>query len=911
MTNVIAIAARLYHNLALCGDGRVVAWGSITDGSKLVPATVPAGLSNLVAVSAGNYHALGLRQDGTVAAWGYDSSLGATNIPVGLSNVVAIAAGAYHSLALVSTNVLSLPNRLPDLAIHAGGTLQLQVAPVVSGIPSFQWRLNGTNLPGATNAFLRVPNMQPALAGEYSVIISNSAGATLSDEAQISVIPLWLVEHPRSQIQYVGGTARFSVQALGEGLSFQWRCNGHEIAGATQSALTLTDLQAAQSGWYSAVISNRLGSATSAEARLEVVQVAAWGDNSYGQTDLHPSLTNVAALKAGGYHNLALRQDGTVFAWGQDDGGSTNVPPGLSNIVAIAAGGFHNLALRADGTVAAWGYNLFGGTSVPASLTNGVAIAAGGYSSLVLRADGTVVGWGGIWGPPQPPAGLSNVVDIACSWNHALALRADGTVVGWGDNSFGQTSVPAWLIDAVAIAAGSEFSLALRADGTVVGWGRHFEGQTNVPVTLAQVQGIAAGGTHSLARRADGTLVSWGTTNYPHVPPVDLPPILATACGGSHSLALIGSGPPRLLSGLPQRTVRIHSTAYFRMEATGEWPLQYQWRCNGTNLPGATNAWLALRDVGLPQAGLYSIVVSNALGAVTSPEARLNVAPFFITTDLTNQVRSAGSTVSLSVGVEGSGPIYYQWRFNGADIAGATGATLVLENAQPEQAGSYSVLVSNAFGTLTSRSMQLDLPWVATWGRYSEGSYALPSGLTNLVAIAEGASHTLALRPDGTVLAWGYYNFGQTNIPAGLAGVAAISAGTYFSVALRSNGTVAAWGRSDLGSLNVPPGLNDLIAIAAGGQHTLALRSNGTVAAWGYNHNGQTIVPAGLTNVVAVDAGSDHSLALRADGTVVGWGSYGTGGAAVPAGLTNVAAIAGGAYFSLALRADGTVAAWG
>jgi alpha-tubulin suppressor-like RCC1 family protein len=910
LTNVIAIAARIYQNLALRSDGSALAWGTTISSWTNVPATVPASVSNLVAISAGNYHAVGLRADGTVAVWGDDSE-GETNIPTGLSNVVMVAGGGWHSLALASTNLLYLPSRLPDLAIHAGGTLHLQVSPVASGIPKYQWQCRGTNLPAATNSYLIIPNMQPALAGLYSVTISNASGNVIRDEAQVSVIPFWIIEQPQSQLVFAGGTTTFSSRVLGEGLSYQWRFNGSDIAGATRSALVLTNLHLVQSGLYSVLVTNRLGSETSAEARLDVLHVAAWGDNSYGQTNLHPSLTNIASLKAGVYHNLALRQDGTVFAWGYNDFGTTNVPPGVSNIVAIAAGGDHNLVLHSNGTVTAWGNGTYGQTDVPAGLTNVVAIAAGGYSSIALRADGRVVAWGGLNGQPEVPVGLSNVVEVSCDWNNCLALRADGKVVGWGNNFYGQLTVPAWLTNAVAISAGGGSSVILRADGTVIAWGENSAGQTDVPPSLANVMAISAGDTHTLARRWDGTLAAWGSTNYNHAPPGDLPPVVDAACGANHTLALDGSGPPRLICGLPHRTVPARATAYFRVSATGEWPLHYQWRCNGTNLPGATNTWLSIANAQPQHAGLYSVVVSNALGVATSSGAQLSVAPFFVTADLTNQVCYAGGVVTMSVMVEGSGPFRYQWRLNGLPLVGATNAALVLDNAQPEQAGAYSVDVSNDWGKVTSQTMQLDLPWVTLWGRYSEGDYTFPRGLTNIIAIAEGFTHTLSLRPDGTVLAWGYSPYGQTNVPAGLSGIAAISAGTYFSVALRSNGTVTAWGRSDLGALNVPQGLTGVVAISAGGDHTLALRSNGTVTAWGYNYDGQIDVPAGLSNVVAVAGGGAHSLALRADGTVVGWGGNMYGQKVVPAGLSNVVAISAGYYHSLALRADGTVVAWG
>src|SRR5215211_1704521 len=96
----------------------------------------------------------------------------------------------------------------------------------------------------------------------------------------------------------------------------------------------------------------------------------AWGYNGFGQTDVPSGLTDVVAVEAGFYHNLAIRSDGTVVAWGDNGFGQTDVPSGLTNVVDVAAAGYHNLALKSDGTVVAWGYNGQGQLDVPSGLTD-------------------------------------------------------------------------------------------------------------------------------------------------------------------------------------------------------------------------------------------------------------------------------------------------------------------------------------------------------------------------------------------------------------------------------------------------------------------------------------------------------------------------------------------------------------
>jgi len=133
--------------------------------------------------------------------------------------------------------------------------------------------------------------------------------------------------------------------------------------------------------------------------------------------------------------------------------------------------------------------------------------------------------------------------------------------------------------------------------------------------------------------------------------------------------------------------------------------------------------------------------------------------------------------------------------------------------------------------------------------------------LTDVVAIAAGYSHSLALKRDGTVVRWGNDFFGKGNVPLGLTNVVAIAAGDSHSLALKHDGTVVGWGENNFGQRDVPPGLTDVVAIAAGYRYSLALQRNGTVVPWGDLSFRQKEVPTGLTNVTTIAAGDNHSLA--------------------------------------------------
>ena len=135
--------------------------------------------------------------------------------------------------------------------------------------------------------------------------------------------------------------------------------------------------------------------------------------------------TRYQAIAAGGYHNLALKSDGTVVVWGRNDSGQGTVPANLTGVIAIAAGDSDSLALKADGTVVAWGDNTYGQSTVPANLTGALAIAAGERHSLALKSDGTVIAWGdNFYGESTVPTNLTGVNAIAAGYYHSLALVA-------------------------------------------------------------------------------------------------------------------------------------------------------------------------------------------------------------------------------------------------------------------------------------------------------------------------------------------------------------------------------------------------------------------------------------------------------------------------------------------------------
>jgi alpha-tubulin suppressor-like RCC1 family protein len=527
---------------------------------------------------------------------------GATSVSLLRTNVTLAQAGNYSviasntlgartsHLAFLTVLPLSIAGQPQSRTIVAGADTTFTVMPSGSPPFSYQWRYGGNDLPGMNADSLTLTNVQPAQAGLYSVVISNDLGSVSSANATLTVLPLAIGIQPTNVTTLLGADAAFYVTPVGVSpFTYQWRFQGENLAGATNSPLILTNARLSQVGSYSVMVSNQYGTTSSVPATLSLSQVAIWGDTASGQTKFPPGLTNVIAISAGYYHTVALRDNGTVVAWSSYD--QTNIPPQVTNVIAIASGGFHNLALRADGTVTSWGSGYYDSTAVPTGLSNVVAISGGEYHSLALRADGTVVAWGagstnsGIWpdlGQAIVPEQLSNVVAIACGGTHSLALKSDGTVVAWGL----QTNVPATVTNVLFIDAGYKHNLALKDDGTPVIWGENLFGQTNMPPSLTNVVLVEAGNWNGAVLTSDGKVIVWerndfGQTNVPVLPA----PITQLAGGNFHYAALLEENPPmyqapllnpqvqsnRFSLNIPTRSGRVYALEYTTSLSSPQW----------------------------------------------------------------------------------------------------------------------------------------------------------------------------------------------------------------------------------------------------------------------------------------------------------------------------------------------------
>lgn len=221
---------------------------------------------------------------------------------------------------------------------------------------------------------------------------------------------------------------------------------------------------------------------------------------------------------------------------------------------------------------------------------------------------------------------------------------------------------------------------------------------------------------------------------------------------------------PALLTSQPfSRTNLAGSTASFWVSANGTPPLSYQWLkggqplANAGNISGATTSSLILSNTLGGDAGMFSVIVSNTSGSVTSSVASLTVIEPVIASQPVAVYTNAGQPVLFSVTAIGTAPLTYQWHKNGASLAGANSNTLFIASAQKDDVASYSVVVASSFGVVTSSVAALTL------------NLALPDAFAPEL---NDEVRSLATRPDGKILIGGNFNhlgpewfweFGQLN----------------------------------------------------------------------------------------------------------------------------------------------------
>jgi alpha-tubulin suppressor-like RCC1 family protein len=731
-----------------------------------------------------------------------------------------------------------------SLTVTQGNDATFSVTASGTPLLAYQWRFNGTNdIAGATGSIYTRSAAQAADAGRYSVVITNTYGATNSLDAILTVlVPAGVSASPTDVTSGLGLNPAFSVTAVGTPpLGYQWQFNGTNLTGATASSLTVSNAQTTNIGAYTVVVSNLYGTDISESAFLTLQDpfIASQPQNQF----VSPGATATFMVSAAGTLPLSYQwlKDGQPLTDGGQLSGTRSWSLTMSNAQSGNMGNYSVVVSNSQGWVESSIATLSGSfpptlLSQPGSQTvlagSAVSFAVGAFGPGVFtyqwqHAGTNLVEGGKLSGTATASLTVSNaqssemgnysvmVSNVYGGVTSANALLGLWPLVVWSRNDYNQANIPGALSNVVAIGGGLYHTLVSKADGTVVAWGAGTTntgvggqyGQVLVPGGLSNVVAVAGGYYHSLALRADGSMSAWGagtsntgtSSSYGQsIIPNGLSNVVAIAGGGYHSLAL---------------------------------------KADGTVM-----AWGA---------------GTSTSNSGTSP----NYGQAMVPAGLSNVVAIAGGGYhSLALRADGT---VVTWGA-GTTNAGSTpnyGQAIVpdgLSNVVAIAGGAYHSLALKADGTV--------MAWGAgtnnTGSTPNSGQSMVPDGLTNVVAIAAGRYQNLALKADGTTLGWGDNTYGLTNPVIGLANVIAIAGSGYHNLALEGDGTpyftVQPFARTVAGGATVM-----LAALAVGVQPmSYQWLCNGT------NVPGASTAVLTLANVQAIDAGRYSVVVSNIAGTM-------------------------------------------
>jgi hypothetical protein len=339
--------------------------------------------------------------------------------------------------------------------------------------------------------------------------------------------------------------------------------------------------------------------------------------------------------------------------------------------------------------------------------------------------------------------------------------------------------------DSVVVTVGSPSTFQI--SGLVTSGGVPLQG-VRMAVSSTKVAYTDSDGTYTLVGLAAGSYtVSAARENYSFSPfgfsnPVTVGPS-RTGIDFSGSGGGGGGGTVTLSSPANGATYTAPANVFLSASATassGQSVIKVEFYQGATKLGEDASSPYSYTWSGAP-AGSYTLTArssdSGGNMATSAPVAiSINPAAPAITSQPQSQTVAAGANVAFSVSVTGSAPFTYQWRKGGTDIAGATSPTLALNNVQPLQAGSYSVVVANAAGSVNSANANLTVTCSYTLSA-SSAAFGAAGGPGSVdVTTAGGCSWSVANVPGWITITSG--NGGSGNGTVGYSVAAHTNAGS-------------------------------------------------------------------------------------------------------------------------------------
>lgn len=540
---------------------------------------------------------------------------------------------------------------------------------------TYQWRLDGVDIPNATASTYTIDDVEMGHAGDYDVVVSNPCGDTLSDAATLIVVDEWpsIAGQPQGDIICEGQAVTFTVTAEGpEPLTYQWYFGGGAIGGATDSSYEISSADPSDSGNYRVEVTNPCATISSAQATLTV-------------NDTAPSIVEqpqpVTACE-GANVSFSVVADGDPpfeYQWykdGQPLAGATDASYSATDITVADAGDYSVTVTNVCGSA----------DSDAATLTVNTAVVITEQPTSQQLCEGSLV----IFSVQTTGTG-----PISYQW-YKDGEELDGeTQAAYTIAAITPAHAGAYSVEVTNVCASvtsESATLTVDVGPTITQHPTAPELCVGESVTLT----VVATGTEPFtyqwykddvpiggAVEAEFTIDSLSTDDTG-----DYHAVVTNLCdqAASDAASVVVDEPP-LIVGQPAAAIIAHGqTNVFCVTVDGTEPFEYQWRKDGVNIAGATSNCYETGE-----AGTYSAVVTNRCGQAVSNGALLTIAPRLIVSVSADPagLRLGSSSTVTATAERGLAPYAYEWS------TGETTASIVVT---PTENTVYSVLATDALG---------------------------------------------------------------------------------------------------------------------------------------------------------------------------------------------------------------------
>jgi len=625
----------------------------------------------------------------------------------------------------------------------------------------YQWRKNGDDIQGANNPEYIIYSAVLSDNGFFDCVITGECGNALSDQVTLVVNPLVEITlQPQSLIACEGDSISFLCSANGVNLSFQWRHNANNITGAIDSILIIDPVSAADIGSYDCIVNSDCGTLTCNPATLSI---------PYTQITVQPqSITSCEN------ENVTFSVTATglnlTYQWRKDLENISGASSSVLNLYAIGLNDEGNYDCAVTGLCDFQISNVASLTvHVLTEITNNPlsdTMCEGESTTFTIEALGYNLAYqwfkdsNPITGATSPDYQITNAAISDIGLYSCEVSGECGVLISNSANLvvYETTEITQEPPSDITACVGENMTLVVQAIGNDLSYqwsksGEIIPGAINPSFSITNLSLLDQGsyqceitGTCGTSSTAPAILVVYLTSE------VVTQPVSVNICEGNETS--------------------------FWIQAVGQ-DLSYQWRKDGTDLPGQTDTLLNLTNASLMDAGTYDCMVSGYCNTTLSEPAILEV---WQTTEIISQpdniTACEADDIQFSVSAVGHN-LSYQWYQNGTALTGETDSILLFNDVNLNDIGSYDCVVTGDCGVETCNPASLEVIQLVGFAE-NPAPVAVHSGdIVTFSVSGSGPIESYHWRKDGQYLSDDGNISGSLSVELVISNVNAVDAGEY------------------------------------------------------------------------------------------------------------------------------------